>query len=83
MKIAVGSDKETPLTEAVGEATEGDLLLALEVLRDVGDGDRLVVAMSTENLVSNENLLALTSVLENADLPLTRTTIDAIERSAA
>ena len=26
--------------------------------------------MSTENLVSNENLLALTSVLEQATLPL-------------
>ena len=27
--------------------------------------------MSTENLVSNENLLAVTSVLEKATLPLT------------
>ena len=45
---------------------------ALDILRDVGIGDRLAVAMSTENLVSNENLLVLTSVLEKADLPLTK-----------
>jgi len=54
---------------------------ALNLLREVGSGDRLVVEMSTENLVSNENLLMLTSVLENADLPLTKEKIDRIERS--
>jgi hypothetical protein len=32
----------------------------------------VVIAMSTENLVSNENLLALTEILEQADLPMTR-----------
>jgi hypothetical protein len=37
--------------------------------------------MSTENLVSNENLLMLTSVLENAELPLTPAKIDRIEKS--
>jgi len=56
---------------------------ALNLLREVGSGDRLVVEMSTENLVSNENLLMLTSVLENADLPLTKERIDRIERSLA
>ena len=54
---------------------------ALELLRSVVPGDRLVITMSTENLVSDENLLMLTSVLENADLPLTGEKIDRIERS--
>ena len=36
--------------------------------------------MSTENLVSNENLLALTSVLERAELPFTQDKIKQIER---
>ncbi len=53
----------------------------LDLLRSVGAGDRLVIAMSTENLVSNENLLVLTSVLENADLPLTEEKIDKIKKS--
>jgi len=54
---------------------------ALELLREVVPGDRLTVAMSTENLVSNENLRMLTAVLENADLPLTGEKIDRIEKS--
>jgi hypothetical protein len=54
---------------------------ALDFLRSVGSGARLAVTASTENLVSNENLLALTSVLENATLPLTEETIDKIEWS--
>ena len=56
---------------------------ALNLLREVGSGDRLVVEMSTENLVSNENLLMLTSIMENADLPLTKEKIDRIESSLA
>jgi len=56
---------------------------ALDLLREIGSGDRLVIEMNTENLVSNENLLMLTSVLENADLPLTKEKIDRIERSLA
>src|SRR5512133_1250444 len=40
--------------------------LALDLLREAGAGERLAIAMSTENLVSNENLIALTSVLEKA-----------------
>jgi hypothetical protein len=55
----------------------------LDLLREVVPGDRLVIEMSTENLISNENLLMLTSVLENADLPLTEEKIDRIERSLA
>ncbi len=54
---------------------------ALDILREVIPGDRLVIEMSTENLISNENLVMLTSVLENADLPLTEEKIDRIERS--
>jgi hypothetical protein len=54
---------------------------ALAMLRDMGTGERVCFEMSTENQVSNENLLALTSVLENATLPLTPEKIDAIERS--
>ena len=54
---------------------------ALNLLREVVPGDRLCLEMSTENLVSNENLLMLTSVLENAELPLTPEKIDQIEKS--
>jgi hypothetical protein len=43
---------------------------AVELLGEAGAGDRLAIEASTENQVSNENLLALTSVLERADLPL-------------
>jgi hypothetical protein len=53
---------------------------ALELLREVTPGERLVIEMSTENLVSNENLLALTAVLEDAELPLTQDSVDHIER---
>ena len=56
---------------------------ALALLRGAGQGDRLVIEMSTENLVSNENLLMLTSVLEHAELPLTKEKIERIERSTA
>ncbi len=54
---------------------------ALEMLRDIGTGERVCFEMSTENQVSNENLLALTAVLENATLPLTPGKIEEIERS--
>lgn len=55
----------------------------LELLRDVIPGKRLTIAMSTENLVSNESLIMLTSVLENADLPLSEEKIARIEKSLA
>jgi hypothetical protein len=53
---------------------------ALALLREAIPGERLVFEMSTENLVSNENLLALTSILEDAELPLTWTLIDQLEK---
>lgn len=53
----------------------------LELLRSVLPGERLVIEMSTENLVSNESLLMLTSVLENAELPLTVDKIEKIEKA--
>jgi hypothetical protein len=52
----------------------------IELLKEAIPGERLVIEMSTENLVSNENLLALTSVLENAELPLTEEKIDRIAK---
>jgi hypothetical protein len=48
----------------------------LDLLAEVVPGDRLTITMSTENLVSNEDLLMLTSVLEQADLPLTKEKVD-------
>lgn len=56
---------------------------ALDLLRECGSGARLAVAMSTEELVSNENLLALTAVLEGARLPLTPERLDGIARTLA
>lgn len=54
---------------------------ALQLLREVAPGDKLALAMCTENPVSNDNLCALTTVLENAELPLTPERIDRIEKS--
>jgi len=56
---------------------------ALELLREIGTGERLAIAMSTENLVTNENLQRLTAVLEKVTLPLTPEKIDNIERALA
>ncbi len=56
---------------------------ALSLLREVIPGDRLTIQMTTENLVSNDNLIMLTSILENAELPLTQEKIDKIEKSIA
>ena len=56
---------------------------ALQLLRDMGPGERLAIAMSTENQVSNDNLRMLTAILEHADLPLTPEGIQRIERSLA
>ena len=53
---------------------------AIELLRSAVPGERLVVTMSTENLVSNENLLTLASILEKAELPLTEEKIAEIEK---
>lgn len=54
---------------------------ALDLLRSAVPGERLVITMSTENLVSNENLLMLASILENAELPLTKEKVDEIAKS--
>ena len=54
---------------------------ALALLAETAPGQRLVVEMSTENLVSNQNLLALTEVLAPAALPLTGETVRKIEKS--
>lgn len=51
---------------------------ALQLLREVVPGERLAVAMSTENQVSNQNLRTLTAVLEAAELPLTPEIVDRI-----
>jgi hypothetical protein len=56
---------------------------ALELLREIGSGERFAVAMSTENQVANANLRMLTAVLEHAELPLTPRVIEQIERSLA
>ncbi len=63
------------------EGPKATIKHALDLLRDVGTGERLAIAMSTENQVPNEYLMVLTSVFENAELPLTPDKIDAIERS--
>jgi hypothetical protein len=52
----------------------------LQLLTEAVPGDRFAVEMSTENPVSNENLLALTSVLEKAKLPLTAEAVERIAR---
>lgn len=51
-----------------------------DLLKEIGTGERLVVAMSTENIVSNDNMLALTSIFEKADLPLTPEKIERIKK---
>ena len=51
----------------------------LGLLKEAIPGERFAVEMSTENQVSNENLRALTSVLEKIELPIT---VEAIERVA-
>ncbi|HEX2986617.1 MAG TPA: hypothetical protein VHS06_00350 [Chloroflexota bacterium] len=53
---------------------------AVDLLRELGSGERLAVCMSTENLVSNQNLLAVTDVLEKASLPLSPSKIEDIRR---
>lgn len=55
--------------------------LAVNLLKEVIPGERLAIAMCTEDLVSNENLLKLASVLEEAELPLTEEKIARIAKS--
>ena len=51
------------------QGPEATAAFAGELLAEAGDSQRVVIEVSTENLVSNENLLAVTEVLEAADLP--------------
>jgi hypothetical protein len=51
----------------------------LSLLKEAVPGTQFAVEMSTENQVSNENLCALTSVLETVELPIT---LEAVERLA-
>jgi hypothetical protein len=53
----------------------------LELLGSVVPGERLAIAMSTENLVTDEHLRLLTSILENAELPLTEEKVKRISSS--
>jgi len=53
----------------------------LDLLKSITPGDRVCIEASTENLVSDEHLLVLGSILENASLPLTEEKIDEIQRS--
>jgi len=53
----------------------------LELLRSMVPGERVGIEASTENLVSDEHLLLLSSILEKAELPLQNERIDRIERS--
>jgi hypothetical protein len=55
----------------------------LRLLKDAVPGTQFAVEMSTENQISNENLCALTSVLEKVELPITIEAIERIERSLA
>ena len=64
---------------ALGSEVTKNYTLAL--LKEVVPGERLVIEMSTENLVSNEDLLVLTSILEQAGLPLTEGKMEEIKRS--
>ena len=63
--------------------TQATQEFAVQLLREIGSGERLALAMSTENQVTNENLLTLTAVLENAALPLAPEVITRIEHSIA
>ena len=50
---------------------------AAALMSEVGTGERLAVEMSTENQVSNKNLLSLTAVLQDAVLPVAQQPKDA------
>jgi len=69
------------LATAYSMGSKSTMIHALNLLRDVVPGERLCIEASTENIVSNENLRMLTSVLENAELPLTAEKVDRIEKS--
>jgi len=53
----------------------------LDLLRSIVPGDRVGIEASTENLVSDKDLLALSAIMEKAELPLSERIISEIERS--
>jgi len=55
----------------------------IRLLKAIIPGERVAIAASTENLVSNENLKAFTFVLEKAELPLTEGKIESIKETKA
>jgi len=55
----------------------------LELLHSIVPGERLVVSMSTENIVSNDHLRMLTAVMENAEFPLTEQIVEGIKKTLA
>jgi hypothetical protein len=54
----------------------------IEQLRLVIPGERVALIVSTENRVSEENMMAMGDVMEKATLPLSRETIENIRASA-
>jgi len=60
----------------LGTATVKEYLL--DLLRSIIPGDRICIEASTENLVSDEHLLVLSTILERASLPLTKEKVDEI-----
>jgi hypothetical protein len=63
--------------------TEAVRNYAVELLRSIVPGERLVVSMSTENIVSNDHLRMLTAVMENAEFPLTEQIVESINKALA
>lgn len=54
----------------------------LSLLKNIIPAERLAIIASTENLVSNENLLMMASILEKFHFPLTEQVIDQIHISS-
>jgi len=52
----------------------------LNLLRSVIPGDRIILIASTENLVPDDCLLAMTDIMEKATLPLSKESVDKIQR---
>ena len=71
-----------PLRGKIGTAVERPALWIQENRERPAalPGERLAFIMSTENLVSNTNLLALTDVLARLELPLTADELARIAR---
>ncbi len=57
------------------------MLYLLENVREGSQGYRCMLNLSTENLVSLENMRLVTKIMDQAELPLTEETIDRIRHS--